>query len=84
MHEECIGYTFEQSSLNCILHSSTDEGLENTRGTQTGVKKSDYTLTLPEISLCFEKNRQKRCKREPKCQDIDCVRKALKTYNYKL
>ena len=50
MNEECIGYTFEQSSLNCMLHSSTDKGLENTRGTQTGVKKSDYTLTLPDLN----------------------------------
>ena len=82
MHEECIGYTFEESRLNCMLHSSTDKGLENARGIQTGVKKSDFTLTSPEISLCFEKNRQKRCKHEPKCKDVHCVRKALKLISW--
>ena len=80
--EKCAGYTFEQSKFNCILHSSTDKGFEHTRGKQTGVKKSDYSLSLPEISLCFEKNRQKRCKREPKCQHVDCLRKALKLISW--
>ena len=74
---ECVAYTFEQSRLNCILHSSTDKGLTHTRGKQTGTKKTDYILSLPEISLCSEQNRQKRCKREPKCQHVDCKRNIL-------
>ena len=74
---KCIAYTFEQSRLNCILHSSTDKGLTHTRGKQTGTKKTDYILSLPEISLCSEQNRQKRCKREPKCQHVDCKRNIL-------
>ena len=82
--EKCVGYTFEQSRFNCILHSSTDKGFEHTRGKQTGVKRTDYSLSLPEISLCFEKNRQRRCKREPKCQHVDCLRKALKVTNWNL
>ena len=71
---KCVAYTFEQSKFNCVLHSSTNKGLTQTRGKQTGTKKTDYTLSLPEMSLCSEQNRQKRCKREPKCQHVDCNR----------
>ena len=72
---KCVGYTFEESQLNCILHSSIDKGLTLTRGKQTGKKKSDYILSLPDVSLCSENNRQERCKEEPKCQHVDCNRK---------
>ena len=71
---KCAAYTFVQSRLSCVLHSSTNKGLTHTRGKQTGTKKPDYILSLPEISLCTEQNRQKRCTREPKCQHVDCIR----------
>ena len=77
---KCVAYTFEQSKLICILHSSIDMGLKFTRGKQIGIKKTDYILSLPEVSFCAEKNRKKRCRREPKCQHIDCLRNALERY----
>ena len=46
-------------------------------GKETGMKKTDYNLTLPEVSICVEENRQKRCKQEPKCQHVNCLRNAL-------
>ena len=52
-------------------------GQKFTRGKQTGIKKTDYILSLPEVSFCSEKNRKKRCRREPKCQHVDCLRNAL-------
>ena len=52
-------------------------GLKFTRGKQTGIKKTDYILSLPEVSFCSKKNRKKRCRREPKCQHVDCLRNAL-------
>ena len=76
LHSECVAYTFEQSRLMCILHSSTDKGRRFTRGKQTGVKKTDYKLSLPEISLCFQQRRERRCRREPKCNHVDCFRNA--------
>ena len=76
LHSECVAYTFEQSRLMCILHSSTDKGRRFTRGKQTGVKKTDYKLSLPEISLCFHQRRERRCRREPKCNHVDCFRNA--------
>ena len=75
-NRKCAGYTFDRSQFNCVLHSSSDKVLVHTRGKETGVKKTDYVLSLPSISLCLEENRQKRCKREPKCQHMDCVRYA--------
>ena len=44
------------------------------------MKKPDYTLSLPEISICSEMNRRKRCKHEPKCQDVNCLRNALEHF----
>ena len=76
LHFKCVAYTFEQSRLICILHSSTNKGQKYTRGKQTVVKKTDYELSLPEISLCANKNRQRRCRREPKCNHVDCFRNA--------
>ena len=75
-NSKCVAYTFEQSQLICILHSSTNKGQKYTRGKQTGVKKTDYKLSLAEISLCSDKNRQRRCRREPKCNHVDCFRNA--------
>ena len=60
-----------------MLHSSINMGLKFTRGKQTGIKKTDYILSLPEVSFCSEKNRKKRCRREPKCQHVNCLRNAL-------
>ena len=77
MIAKCVAYTFEQSKLNCILHSSTDKGLKYTRGKQTGLKKTNYTLSLPEISYCSDKNRKRRCRWESKCSHVDCFRIAL-------
>ena len=76
IHSKCVAYTFEQSRLICVLHSSTDKGQKYTRGKQTGVKKTDYKLSLPEISLCFGQRRQRRCRLEPKCNHVDCFRNA--------
>ena len=77
---KCVAYTFEQSRLNCILHSSTEKGLKYTRGKQTGLKKTNYTLSLPEISYCSDKNRKRRCRWEPKCSHVDCYRDSLRFY----
>ena len=77
MIAECVAYTFEQSRLNCTLHTSTAKGQKFFRGKQTGLKKANYTLSLPEISYCFDKNRKRRCRREPKCSPVDCFRIAL-------
>ena len=41
------------------------------------MKKPDYTLSLPEISICSEMKRKKRCKHEPKCQHVNCLRNAI-------
>ena len=76
LHNKCIAYTFQQTQLKCILHSSTDKGQKYTRGKQTGLKKIDHILSLPEISLCSDKNRQRRCRTEPKCHHVDCFRTA--------
>ena len=76
----CIAYTFEQSRLNCILHSSIEKGLRYTRGKQTGMKKPDYVLSLPEMSFCSEKNRERRCRREPKCKHVNCLRNAQECF----
>ena len=76
MIAKCVAYTFEQSELNCILYSSTEKGKKYARGKQTGIKKQDYILSLPEISYCSEENRQRRCRNEPKCGDVDCLRNA--------
>ena len=75
-HSKCVAYTYEESRLICLLHSTTGKGQKYTRGKQTGVKKTDYKLSLPEISLCSDKNRQRRCRREPKCNHVDCFRNA--------
>ena len=77
MIAKCVAYTFEQSKLSCILHSSTDQGLRYTRGKQTGIKKANYILSLPEISFCADKNRKRRCRSEPKCNHVNCLRNAL-------
>ena len=77
MIAECVAYTFEQSKLNCFLHSSTQKGKKYIRGKQTGSKKPNFILSLPEVSYCLEENRQRRCRREPKCDHVDCLRNAL-------
>ena len=71
-----VAYTFEQSKLNCILHSSIDKGQKYTRGKQTGFKKPNFILSLPEISYCSGINRKRRCRSEPKCNHVDCLRNA--------
>ena len=78
---ECIAYTFEQQRLKCNLHSNIEKGQKYIRGKQTGLKKPDYILSLPEISLCSEKNRKRRCRREPKCQHVNCLRTAQECYS---
>ena len=77
---ECIAYTFEQSKLICILHSSTNKGQRYIRGKQTGTKKTDFILSLPGMSYCSEKIRKKRCRREPKCHHVNCLRNAQKCF----
>ena len=62
--------------MTCILHSSTSDGTIKTTQKQTGVKKTDYILPLPEISLCTDENRRKRCIHEPNCDHIKCLRKC--------
>ena len=76
MIAKCVAYTFEQSKLNCALHSSTGKGQRYARGKQTGFKKQNYILPLLEISYCSEMNRKRRCRSEPKCNHVDCLRNA--------
>ena len=76
LHSECVAYTYERYQLICILHSNTDKGQIYSHGKQTGVKKTDYILSLPEISHCSNKNQQRRCRRQPKCNHEDCFRNA--------
>ena len=80
MHGKCLAYTFQQTEMKCSLHSITDRGQRYVRGLQTGLKKTDYILSLPELSFCSDKNRQRRCRREPKCHHVDCLRKAQEFY----
>ena len=80
MHGKCLAYTFQQTEMKCSLHSITDRGQRYVRGLQTGLKKTDYILSLPELSFCSDKNRQRRCRREPKCHHVDCLRKAQDFY----
>ena len=77
-NEKCKAYTFQQSPLDCVLHSSIDGGMRPTRGHQTGVKKTDWTLSLPQMEICDNLNRRKRCKREAKCSNVNCLRIVLK------
>ena len=76
MQDKCVAYTFQQIKLKCTLHSTIDKGQRYIRGKQTGLKKTDYILSLPEINFCSDKNRQRRCSREPKCHHVDCLRNA--------
>ena len=76
MHDKCIAYTFQQTQMKCILHSRTDQGQRYVRGKQTGLKKADNILSLPEISICSNENRRRRCRREPKCHHVNCLRNA--------
>ena len=75
LHGKCEAYTFDQSRLNCILHQSGKQTGKQ-RGKQTGLKKADYLLSLLEISYCSNKNRKRRCRSEPKCMHVNCLRKA--------
>ena len=81
MQNKCVAYTFDKSRMTCVLHASIDKGTTKKRRKQTGVKKADYTLSLPEMNLCSNKNRQRRCKREPKCRHVNCIRNAEKQQN---
>ena len=47
------------------------------------MKKPDYNLSLPEISLCAEEKRQKRCRQEPKCQHVNCIRNAQERFEFR-
>ena len=76
LQNKCVAYTFEQARLNCSLHSSTEKGKSYRPGKQTGLKKTDFILSLLEISVCSEQRRERRCRREPKCQHVNCFRKA--------
>ena len=78
IQNKCVAYTFDKSRMTCVLHASIDKGTTKKRRKQTGVKKADYTLSLPELNLCSNKNRQRRCKREPKCRHVNCIRNAEK------
>ena len=77
---KCVAYTFEHSRLNCMLYSSSDKGQRYTRGKMTGVKKTDFILSLPELSFCAEKLRKMRCRREPTCHHIKCPRNAQEIF----
>ena len=80
LHSKCVAYTFEQGQLHCALHSSTENGKSYRRGKQIGLKKTDFILSLPEISVCSEQRRERRCRHEPKCEDVNCFRKASKFF----
>ena len=79
MVAKCVAYTFKQAELKCILHSSTEKGLKSAPGKQTGLKKSDFILSLPEMDFCSEKRRKRRCRWEPNCDHVNCFRNAPKT-----
>ena len=78
IQNKCAAYTFDKSRMICVLHANLDKGTTKKRRKQTGVKKADYTLSLPEMNFCSNKNRQKRCKRESKCRHANCIRNAEK------
>ena len=80
MQINCVAYTFDKSQMTCALHASSEKGTRKKRRAQSGVKKADYILSLPEMNVCSNKNRKKRCKREPKCRHVDCVRNAKKQH----
>ena len=80
MQNKCVAYTFDKSRMTCALHASLDKGTTKKRTKQTGVKKTDYTLSLQEMNFCANKNRKKRCKLESKCRHVKCVRIAEKKH----
>ena len=82
LESKCVAYTFEKSKMTCNLHSSTDHGTIESPKQQTGVKKTDFILSLPEISLCSDKNRRARCIREPRCRHIDCLRNSQNPFAF--
>ena len=73
---KCVAYTYEEAGPRCILHSSNARGLKFTPGKQTGVKRGDFVLSFLEMSFCFEKRRKRRCRREPNCDHVHCLRIA--------
>ena len=80
-HDKCIAYTFQQTQLKCILHSRIDQGQRYFRGKQTGLKKIDNILSLPETSFCSDQNRRRRCRNEPKCRHVNCFRNAQEFFS---
>ena len=76
MVAKCAAYTFEQVGLKCILHASTEKGIKSAPGKQIGLKKRDFILSLPEMDFCFEKRRKRRCRWEPNCDHVNCLRNA--------
>ena len=76
MQTKCLAYTFDKSRMKCTLHASIAKGTTIKRRKQIGVKKTDEILSLPEMNFCYYQNRQKRCKREPKCRHVNCMRNA--------
>ena len=76
-HGRCVAYTFKKlHPPSCTLHARIEKGKIRIQGKQTGVKKTDYVLSLLEISFCYNKNRRRRCRKEPKCHHVNCFRNA--------
>ena len=79
MHDKCIAYTYlythDTQGLTCFLYSKTDQRREG-RSLQTGFKKPQHVLSLPEINFCANKNRRNRCWSELKCRHVNCLRNA--------
>ena len=75
-HGKCEAYTFEKSRLNCKLYPSSNKELRYSRGKEAGLKRTDYLLSPLEISYCSNMNRKRRCRSEPKCNHVNCLRKA--------
>ena len=82
MFAQCVAYTYEQARQICILYSNTAKGRKNKHGKKTGLKKDNLIYSLPELSFCAEKRRKRRCRREPNCDHVDCLRNASNHFEY--
>ena len=78
-NSKCVAFTYEHARLSCTLHSSKAAGVNVKVGKKSGERKDDFILSLAQISMCTEKIRRMRCKREPKCRHVNCLRDA---WNY--
>ena len=73
MNPKCEGYTFS-NEFKCTLHKTT-EALHPIQRRISEVGIRNRTLTISKY--CQEELRLKRCKNEPKCNDVlNCFRQG--------